>query len=182
MFLPMFKNYSWATSLQLKKWFSAGVRFAILFIIWLILSGQFDFFHVGMGVLCCLLVEIMVGRSMTIGFNPRALPAIMRFLGMYLPWLIGQIVIANLQMLYISFSPNLKAKINPQIIKFTTQIQSPTGRYIFANSITLTPGTTTVYASQYGEFTVHALNSSFARALPGKMETMILRMLGETHG
>lgn len=152
-----------------------------LFAIWIILSGAFDAFHLIVGLLCCLLVESMVGPALALGFSPKAFPAVLRFLFMYMPWLMGQIVISNLQMLYIVLHPNLKKQIDPQIIHFRTKIKSETGRYLFANSITLTPGTTTVYASRYGDFSVHALNASFAEALPGKMEMMIIKMLGEDH-
>lgn len=163
----------------INKWCSSIIRFIILFIIWLILSGMFDAFHLIVGALCCLLVEALVGRTLALGFCPKALPSVLRFFFMYLPWLMGQVVIANLQMLKIVLHPNLKAQIDPQIISFKTRIRSEIGRYLFANSITLTPGTTTVYASRYGDFTVHALNQSFAASLPGKMEEMIMKTLGE---
>lgn len=161
------------------RWFSAVVRFCILFIIWLVLSGQFDAFHIIVGLLCCFLVETMVGPALALGFSLKSLPAVLRFFFMYLPWLMGQIIISNVQMFCIVFHPNLKSKIDPQLTHFKTRIKSETGRYLFANSITLTPGTTTVYASRYGDFSVHAINKSFADALPGKMEEMIIKMLGE---
>ncbi|MBS3731523.1 MAG: Na+/H+ antiporter subunit E [Desulfobacterales bacterium] len=38
---------------------------------------------------------------------------------------------------------------------------------IFANSITLTPGTVTVHVSVLGKYTVHAINGKSAETLPG---------------
>lgn len=162
-----------------KNWFSSIIRFIIFMAIWLILSGAFDWLHISMGALCCILVEIMVGRPLALGFHPGAWPAVLRFVFMYLPWLVTQVLTSNLHVLYIVMHPNLKTQINPQVVKFQTKIKSEIGRYILANSITLTPGTTTIYASPYGEFTVHALNDDFAKDLPGKMETMIIKVLGE---
>jgi multicomponent Na+:H+ antiporter subunit E len=44
---------------------------------------------------------------------------------------------------------------------------------IFANSITLTPGTVTIHVSVLGKFTVHAIDGKSARSLPGVMEKKI---------
>ena len=49
----------------------------------------------------------------------------------------------------------------------------------FANSITLTPGTITIYATDYGEFHVHAIDAKSGDSLPGDMERRIARVFGE---
>ena len=41
---------------------------------------------------------------------------------------------------------------------------------VFADSITLTPGTITVYVSIDGEFSVHAIDERSRRALPGSRD------------
>jgi multicomponent Na+:H+ antiporter subunit E len=51
--------------------------------------------------------------------------------------------------------------------------------FIFANSITLTPGTITVYVSITGEFTVHVIDEESGKALPGEMEERVARLMGE---
>jgi len=49
----------------------------------------------------------------------------------------------------------------------------------FANSITLTPGTITVYVSIDGDFKVHAIDKASGDPLPGDMEEQIGKAFGE---
>ncbi len=51
--------------------------------------------------------------------------------------------------------------------------------FIFANSITLTPGTITVYVSINGRYTVHVIDKQSGTALPGEMEERVRRLMGE---
>jgi multicomponent Na+:H+ antiporter subunit E len=53
------------------------------------------------------------------------------------------------------------------------------GMFILANSITLTPGTVTVFTSVMGRFTVHAIDDASAQALPGEMEDRVARIFEE---
>ena len=48
--------------------------------------------------------------------------------------------------------------------------------FIFGNSITLTPGTITVFVNVYGTYTVHAIDAASAEGLPGQMEERIARI------
>jgi multicomponent Na+:H+ antiporter subunit E len=48
--------------------------------------------------------------------------------------------------------------------------------FIFGNSITLTPGTVTVFVNVFGTYTVHAIDDRSAEALPGEMESRIARI------
>ena len=45
----------------------------------------------------------------------------------------------------------------------------------FANSLTLTPGTITMYVSVEGAFQVHAIDKASGDPLPGEMEKRIAR-------
>ena len=47
-----------------------------------------------------------------------------------------------------------------------------------ANSITLTPGTITVYVDERGWFTVHALDSELAAGVPGDMDSKLVAIFG----
>jgi multicomponent Na+:H+ antiporter subunit E len=53
------------------------------------------------------------------------------------------------------------------------------GLFIFANSITLTPGTVTVYVSIYGRYAVHAIDAPSGQSLPGEMERRVAQIFGE---
>ncbi len=97
----------------------------------------------------------------------------------YAPWLIYQVFLANLHLLYLTFHPRMHDLIEPKIINFQSKLRSDISLVTFANSITLTPGTITVYVSSEGEFSVHAIDDKSAEGLPGEMEARVARAFGE---
>ena len=70
-------------------------------------------------------------------------------------------------------------RIDPRIFKFQSRLQKDLALVTFANSITLTPGTITVYVNVNGTFTVHALDQKSREALPGHMEKRIASVFKE---
>jgi len=162
-----------------KKIISFCLTFFICFATWLILSGRFDIFHISLGVISCGLVAFFSGDLLFPTAFTREFPKQwLAFMG-YLPWLFYQIFKANLHMLYLVFHPRMRDHIDPLIIKFDSRLKGDMAFLIFANSITLTPGTITVYTSIYGEYTVHAIDKQSADSLPGVMEDKIARIFGE---
>jgi multicomponent Na+:H+ antiporter subunit E len=97
---------------------------------------------------------------------------VIRFV-IYIPWLMGQIFIANLHILKIVFHPKLLEVIDPKIVKFNSKLSGQMPLYIFGSSITLTPGTVTIFVNVFGTYTVHAIDRQSAEALPGEMENKI---------
>jgi multicomponent Na+:H+ antiporter subunit E len=80
-------------------------------------------------------------------------PLSFRFAG-YLGWLVKEIFKANLNVARIILHPRLP--ISPIVVPFKASQKSDLGRMIYANSITLTPGTITTGTD--GEiFRIHAL-------------------------
>ena len=162
-----------------KKIISFVLTFLICFATWIVLSGRFDLFHIGLGVIACGIVASLSG---TILISRRGLKQLPRqWLGFvrYIPWLLYQVFLANLQVMYLAFHPRMMALIDPKIIRFKSRLKKPMSLFIFANSITLTPGTITVYVSITGEFTVHEINEQAGASLPGEMEERVARMMGE---
>ena len=155
------------------------ITFFVLFCLWVILSGKFDLFHLSLGVISCLIVTLF---SKDLIFpEPRAagyLRTWIRFTR-YIPWLLYQILMANLHVLYLVFHPKMMDLIDPQIIRFQSRLKRDLSLVTFANSITLTPGTITVYVSIDGDFTVHALDKRSREGLPGEMERRIAKAFGE---
>lgn len=152
--------------------------FIIMFAFWVTLSGMFDPFHLGMGVVCCLFLSIISTRLI---FPVEAFPVrVSQFGGMliYLMWLLKEILLASLQVSYLAISPKMRDEINPQLVRFRTRLKTPFARVTFAQSITLTPGTITVSVID-DEFTVYALTDAAARSLPGAMERRIAQALGD---
>ena len=96
----------------------------------------------------------------------------------YAVWLLKEIVKANIYVMRISLSPRAMKVIDPQIVRFRSRMTSKLGLTILANSITLTPGTITVYVDERGNFTVHALDGELAAGVPGDMETKLVDIFG----
>lgn len=69
--------------------------------------------------------------------------------------------------------------IDPRIIQFKSKLKSDISLVTFANSITLTPGTITVYVSVYGDFQVHVIDKPSGQSLPGEMEVRVRKIFGE---
>jgi len=176
---PAGKKYLTAFLESTRKTVPFFLTFFICFATWLILSGRFDPFHISLGIISCGLVAFFSGDLLFPGPVTLKLPKQwLAFLG-YLPWLFYQIFIANLHMLYLVFHPRMREHIDPRIIRFDSRLKGDMAFLIFANSITLTPGTITVYTSIYGEYTVHAIDKQSADALPGAMENRVARIFGE---
>lgn len=148
--------------------------FLVLLAFWLILSGHYDLFHVGFGVLCAALVTGLSSDLLSLGGRETGL-SVWRFIA-YLPWLLYQVVIANFHVVYLILWPS---QIRPQIIRFRTQLRSELARTTLGNSITLTPGTVTMDI-QGDEFVVHAVSDKVAQdLLTGAMEERVARVFRE---
>ncbi len=80
-------------------------------------------------------------------------PLSFRFAG-YLAWLIKEIFLANVNVARIILKPNMP--ISPIMVPFKATQKSDLGRMIYANSITLTPGTITT-GTDGKMFRIHAL-------------------------
>lgn len=155
------------------------ITFLIMFALWLILSGRFDPFHLTLGIISCGIISFI---SSDLLFENAPLKNValtgIRFIR-YIPYLIYQIFLANLHVLYLSFHPRMMDLIDPRIIKFKSILKDDLALVTFANSITLTPGTITVYVSIDGEFSVHAIDTKSSEGLPGRMEQEIAKTFGE---
>lgn len=94
----------------------------------------------------------------------------------YLPWLFWEIVKSNLHVAALILNPRLP--IRPQIIRVRAGQAGDVGRVIYANSITLTPGTVSIETE--GEIiTVHALTAEAADGvLTGEMDRRVTRLEG----
>ena len=138
-----------------------------LFVVWLILSGKFDAFHVSIGAVSALCVALGTRRLLLMppdigppGAHPaNALP--LRFLG-YVPWLGWQIIVSSLHVAYVVLHPRMP--IQPRLLRFDTSFPHVLAQLTLATSITLTPGTVTLDVDN-DEFLVHALTDTSAQGL-----------------
>jgi multicomponent Na+:H+ antiporter subunit E len=161
------------------KVFPFLATFAALFGLWILLSGKFHVLQLVLGLISCALVAYFSSDLLFPEGKPeKLLLSVWRFLT-YVPWLLYQIWLANLHLLYLTFHPRMIELIDPQIVRFQSKLAKDLSLVTFANSITLTPGTITVSVSVDGDFKVHAIDKISAEALPGEMEARVARAFGE---
>jgi len=155
------------------------LTFIIMFVVWILLSGKFDLFHLSLGVISCTLVSIFGAELLFPNLKIKELPIVwFRFIR-YIPWLLYQVLVANIHVMYLSFHPKMMDLIDPQIIIFRSRLKSDLSLVTLANSITLTPGTITVYVSIFGDVTFHAIDVESGQSLPWIMDARIAEVFGE---
>lgn len=155
------------------------LTFILLFITWILLSGKFDTFHLALGVVSCLIVSYMSADLAFSNFDLGKISTNWPRFALYIPWLLLEVFKANIHVMKLVFHPRMMQIIDPRIIRFKSKLSSDVSITTFANSITLTPGTITVYVTEYGDFEVHVIDKKSGEALPGEMEQKIARIFDE---
>lgn len=162
-----------------KRLASIALQFITLFVLWLILSGRYQAKYILLGVLSAGLVTFLTSDIFcSIFYHDEAEKAgagftfleFLRFLA-YMPWLLYQIIKANIQVASIVLHPRLP--IDPALLQFSTQLEREIAQVILANSITLTPGTVTISLDDR-RYIIHALVPASAQDLiEGKMQNKV---------
>jgi multicomponent Na+:H+ antiporter subunit E len=149
---------------------------AVLFGVWLLLSGHFEPLLIGFGVLSCVIVVVATGRMDVIDHEGHPLHLTWRAPTYWL-WLTWEIVKANWDVAKCVLSPSMP--ISPTVFRTKASQKSDLGLVIYANSITLTPGTISVDIAD-GYILVHALTKAGAEGVEeGTMDRRVTRMMGE---
>lgn len=155
------------------------ITFLVMMVMWVVFSGKFDAFHLGLGVISALLVAHFTSDQLITNTSIGDVPALWGRFVLYFPWLLWQILLANIHLVKLVFHPKMMDQINPQMIQFRSTLKNEMALVTFANSITLTPGTITVSLSPQGDYTVHAIDDESAEPLPGDMEKQVAKVFGE---
>ncbi len=144
--------------------------FLLLFAFWLIFSGHFDALHISLGLVCCALVTTWSADLLFPDGLPSRTPVRLGRFVRFIPWLLYQVALANLHVVYLIFRPD---RLRPQVVRFKTRLTSDFAKVTLGNSITLTPGTITMDIVD-GEFVVHAVSDKAAAGLQsGEMEQRV---------
>jgi multicomponent Na+:H+ antiporter subunit E len=131
------------------------VAFLFFSAVWLLFSGIYKLLMIIFGVVSVVLVLIAVGR-MNLLKNSESAVILRPFkLINYFFWLFVEIVKSNIAVCKILWSPNIS--VDQKIIKIPFSQRGEISQVIFANSITLTPGTVTL-EMEGKELIVHILN------------------------
>ncbi len=124
-----------------------------MFGLWLLLSGHYEPLILAFGVFSSLLVTFIAWRmdreddyAFPLILNPR--------LVFYWVWLIREILKSNLNVARVVLTPSLP--ISPIMVPFRAGMKCDLARMIYANSITLTPGTITT-GTEGDILRIHAL-------------------------
>lgn len=146
----------------------------MLFGFWFLLSGKKSPFYLIVGLLCALGVAILSHYPRLGASEVRSRLKTIVSLPLYVLWLLSRIFLAAFHVSKVVLSP--KMKIAPQFIEHRTSLKTEREKVLFANSITLTPGTIT--AEIDGEtFYVHQLDEASAGDIKsGAMENKIAKV------
>jgi len=125
----------------------------LLFGVWLLWSGHYTPILLSLGVCSCLLTLVLSIRMNIVDDEGQPIHIFTRLPG-YGLWLLKEIVLSNIDVSKRILHPSLP--ISPRIFVMKVGQQTELGQVIYANSITLTPGTITIRLGD-NHVLVHAL-------------------------
>ena len=144
---------------------------------WLLLSGYFQILLLSLGaasVTFCVWIAVRMDV-----IDHEGVPLHITWAGLrYVPWLIWEIIKANIDVARRVISPSLP--IAPSLFDAPVSQKTDLGQVLYANSITLTPGTVAVDLDP-GVIRVHALHDGAAAGvLDGEMDRRISAVEGQS--
>ncbi|HEY8482348.1 MAG TPA: Na+/H+ antiporter subunit E [Spirillospora sp.] len=122
---------------------------------WLVMSGHYTWLLLTFGALSVVLVTWVVRRMRIVDDESLPLRIVPR-LPVYLAWLVGQIMLSALSVLRLVWAPRGKAR--PAFGTVPAAELPEVSKVVYANSITLTPGTLAV-SFREGDIEVHSLRA-----------------------
>ncbi|MDC9700813.1 MAG: Na+/H+ antiporter subunit E [Alphaproteobacteria bacterium] len=145
----------------------------ILFGFWLLLSGHYTTFLVMAGFMSAFLVVCFASYMQVV--DREGFPIeLYRGLLTYWPWLIVEIFKSALSVTKIILDPSLP--ISPNVFSLRSSQKTALGINVFANSVTLTPGTIAIRLD-VNNVVVHALTKEGVADLKrGEMDARVTRL------
>lgn len=127
--------------------------------VWILWSWKFDnSLVVGFGIFSVLFTAFTVHRLGVLDSEGMPFEINVRLLR-FIPWLVWEVLLANIQMAKLILSPKLKTR--PHLIRVAAPQRTSLGRVIYANTITITPGTIALDIHD-DVILVHALSDEMA--------------------
>lgn len=157
-----------ARATSLSKYLSV---FVVSYLFYMSLSAwkPLDFFtgFVTASIVSLVLAPVVANRSSPLAVTLRRLARLV----VYVPYLVKEIAVANLQVAYVVLHPDMP--IDPEIVQLRAAVWGDGAVTTLANSITLTPGTLTVSVSERS-FDIHSLTAdSRADLFDGGLERAV---------
>ena len=148
----------------------------ILTAFWVINSGYFKPLLLGLGILSVIFVILLsfYMKNKDGEFFPIIMPA-WRLPG-YLIWMMGQIILSNLDVAKrVWLGPS---STSPTVFTIRASQKTDVAKVLYANSITMTPGTVTL-AVRGDKIEVHALTAESAESIKsGEMDKRVSALEG----
>ena len=140
---------------------------------WLLISGHYTLLILSLGLASIALVLYIAHRMDVVDHEAQPLLIPFRIPGYHL-WLIKEIILANITVVKHIWLGN--KSISPVLTKITAHQKTDMGKVIYANSITLTPGTVAVDVAG-DQITVHALlRENIEELKAGEMDRRICQL------
>lgn len=140
---------------------------------WLLNSGHYSVLMLFLGALSVALVLYIAHRMDVVDHESQPLHITLKLPGFY-AWLVKEIILANLLVVKHIWLGN--KSISPTLMTIKASQKTDLGKVIYANSITLTPGTVTVDLDG-DQFMVHALlRESIEDLQAGEMDRRVTRL------
>ena len=150
--------------------------YLVLLVLWISLSGEFHWLLLTLGLLSAGLVVVIALRMDVVDHEGHPVHLRPDKLVAYWGWLLWEIVKANVDVSRRIVSPRLP--ISPTLTRVRTTQSSELGQVMYANSITLTPGTVSM-SIDGDSIEVHALTQEAAATLAaGHMDRRVTAVEG----
>lgn len=133
----------------------------LLFALWLGLSGQINALMISLGLVSTIIIVAITHRMDVI--DHETYPAHMNLLLLrFWLFLAREVVVANIDVIKRIFKPG--KNISPQLFELPLTLKTDVSRVIYANAITMTPGTVSMNLDKK-TVTVHTLSIEAAQDL-----------------
>jgi len=144
-----------------------------LAVFWLLNSGHYTVLMLSLGTISIALVLYIAHRMDVVDHESQPLHITLKLPG-YFAWLVKEIILANLLVVKHIWLGN--KTISPALKIIKASQQTDIEKVIYANSITLTPGTVTVKL-EGDQFMVHALlKESIEELEAGEMDRRVTQL------
>ena len=112
-----------------------------LSIFWLLSSGNYSTLMISLGVVSILFVLFIAHRMDVVDHEAQAVHLSLKLPGYFL-WLLKELILSNISVVKCVWLGN--SSISPTLATIKATQKTDLGKVIYANSITMTPGTVTV--------------------------------------
>ena len=149
--------------------------YLVFLLIWIIFNEKFNLEILLFGLVISAAVFAFACKFMDYSVKKelhfyRKIPGMLHYVFV----LVKEILAANLNVCHLILSE--EEEIDPALVEFQADMETPVGRAFYANAITLTPGTITVTLED-DTYVVHCLDESMAQGLAdAKLEQMLHKL------